>query len=533
MPVLLNDKRILPAPMVTFGKTPQFADDGSVIGADYTVRFEGTILQNKGNPIATNGASFSSSLSADGWTSTQTPDDDPYHNVGTSDLLISTITKIEQLRNLVSPASGIKVEIVGFNHDQGLKFYGDLRQFDVSPDGMWAKPASYTMEFGCNNFIGPAISGLFPEGSTEDGFNYYVSSVKESWSIQEGDRVIVSTGDFNDIHKTYTISHSVDSKGKRAYNSSGVVEFEPWQQASGYVINEIGLGTGNMPTSLLLGLVDYYVIDRKISESVDKFGGTYAVEETFTYLPTGQLPTYMAYEECSINIENTEGVLKNVAIQGTITGAETGVSTTGINRYTNASNYFGLVSSTLYNRVRQNSGLTWIHPMAKSSTVGRSPNAGQITYAYNYDNRPPNLIPGSVSEDIKVSDTFPGQLFSSTPVIGRSQAILSYLGSRSSYKRSLSISLFMAEIQQDWSYGDVDSSGVWAGVTESGLRDIFIHRKPSLLQSPSFEKIFQSVNPANESGVVKSKVFYDEPQESFDVKTGAYSYSINWTFERE
>jgi hypothetical protein len=135
MPVIVNNKRILPAPIISFSKTPILSDDGISIGADYTLSLNGKILQNKGNPISTTGLSFSSSMSTDGWTATQSPDDDPLHGIGDSDLLISTITKIEQLRSLVSPPTGIKIEIVGFAHDQGLKLYGDLKSFNVDSEG--------------------------------------------------------------------------------------------------------------------------------------------------------------------------------------------------------------------------------------------------------------------------------------------------------------------------------------------------------------------------------------------------------------
>ena len=537
MPVIVNNKRILPAPIISFSKNPILSDDGVSIGADYTLSLNGKILQNKGNPISSTGLSFSSSMSTDEWTATQSPDDDPLHGIGDSDLLISTITKIEQLRSLVSPPTGIKIEIVGFAHDQGLKLYGDLKSFNVDSEGNWAKPANYTMEFGFSNFIGSANFGLFPTGSSEDSFSYYVASVKENWSIQEADQVVVNTGNWSDIKKTYNITHSVDAKGKRVYNSSGVTILQPWQQASGYVQSVIGIGISNLPDSLLGVTSGYYATNHKINETIDRTGGTYAVEETFSYVPSGTMPSgQLAFEECSINIDKSEGALTSVTIQGTINGIETnsptGVQATGVSRYSNATAYYNVIESGIYNRVKQNSGLPWVHPMPKTTAVGRLPNAGQITYSYNYDNRPPNVISGSISEEISVSDTYPGQIYSATPVIGRNQPVLQYLGSRTEYKRNLSINVQMDTIVSNWDYSNVNASGKMNIPTATGIRNWFIAQKPSISRSGEFQIIYDAINPANEVGVIETKVFYDAPQESWNPKTGNFSYSVSWTYER-
>ena len=513
------------------------ADDGTHIGSDYSINLAGQILQNKGNPIASTGADFSSSFSVASWTSTQTADDDPLHGVGSSDLLISTITKLEQLRYLLSPPTGVKVEVVGFDHSQGLRLYGDVKSFQVDSNGNWATPASYSIEIGCSNFINSANSGLFANGKSEDNFTYYISSVKENWGIQESDTVVVDTGNWSNVGKIYNITHSLEAKGKRVYDSGGALLLQPWQQASGYVNGVISLGSANLPDSLLMVTSGYYVTDRKLVESIDKFGGSYSVDESFSYVPSGMFPSgRFAFEECSISVDKSESALTTVSIQGTIVGIETnsptGVSGTGVSKYSNASGYYDIISSHLYTRARQNSGLTWLHPKPKSTTVGRLPNAGQVTYSYNYDTRPPSLVTGSIMEDISIQDTYPGQLISETPVIGRNQPVLSYLGSRSAYKRNLSINIQMDAITPNWTYNDVDSNGKLTNVTATGVRNWMITQKPSVSHSGDFQIIYDAANPANESGVIPTKTFYTEPQEDWNFKTGSYSYTISWTYER-
>lgn len=534
MPVRINNYTVLPAPLVTFGKTYNISDDGTYLGASYNVNLVGQILQNKGNPVANTGVNFSSSFSSASWTTTESSDDDPLHNVSQSDSLISTITKLERLRSILVPATGVKVEIVGFNHDKGIKFYGDVKSFSVESEGNWAQPTNYSIDFSCNSFIESANSGLFT--TSEDNFSYYVETASETWSLQEDDRVVVNTGDWSSVSKIYTITHNAQAKGKRVYSSTGTVATQPWQQASGYVNSVIGLGSSRIPISLLGAPSGYYATGRKLSENIDRLGGSYSVEETFTYVPSGYLPSgTMALEETSMTIERSESALTSITIQGTITGlntyAPTGVSIGLVDKYANANTYYNLISGHLYNRVRQNSGLPWVHPVPKATNIGRLPNAGQITYNYSYDDRPPNLIPGSISEEISVSDVYPGQIFAENPAIGRNQAILTYLGSRSSYKRTLNITVNMNPITRNWSYSNVDASGRWTGATASGVRAWF-SQKPSLTQTSYFQGIFDAVNPANESGVIPTKVFHKEPQESFNPKAGVYTYSIEWTYER-
>jgi hypothetical protein len=538
MPVKINDYAVLPAPIVTFGKNFVFTDDGTPIGANYSIELAGTLLQNKGNPISVTGSGFSSSFSNDAWTNTQTPDDDPLHGVGSSDLLISTITKIERLRELLSPPTGVKVEIVGFDHDKGLKFYGNVNSFSVASEGNWAKPANYTVSLSCNSFIESANQGLFSDGSSEDAYAYYVNSVKETWNFVEDEKVVVSTGDWSSIYKVYNISHNVDAKGKLFYGASGEINLLPWQQASGYVRSHIGLGISNMPNSLLGVSSGYLATNHKLTESIDRYAGTYAVEETFSYVPSGHFPSgHMAFDDCQISVERGEGSLTSVNIQGTIVGIETNSPTSadyavsGVSKYTNALNYYNVIEPSLYSRVRQNAGLTWLHPTPKSYTIGKMPNAGSISYNYGFDDRPPNLIPGSVSEEIVVNDVYPGQIFSVTPVIGRNQPILQYLGSRSEYRRTMSININMGRMTNNWTYNDINSSGVWTSVTAANVRNWF-QQKPSITKQAYFQTIYDAINPANDSDVISSKVFYSAPQESWNPKLGTYSYSIEWAFEK-
>jgi hypothetical protein len=254
-------------------------------------------------------------------------------------------------------------------------------------------------------------------------------------------------------------------------------------------------------------------------------------------------------ETITINQDTGEDDSNTVNIQGTIQGLNTvdGFAASG-NAYFNALSYFtGVVDtgipSTSYYYARgilrdfnNPSIIPWLHPRPLTKSVATDFNAGTISYTYNYDDRPANLVPGSISESIQISDTYPGELFSVTPVIGRSQPVLQYLNSRSEYKRSLSINLTMGTTGV-LSFGSVNNKGEnidTSGTRRSILQRMLLTEKPSILRTSSLNDIFQAANPVNDPNftVANGKCFHSAPNESWDARTRSYSYSIEWTFER-
>ena len=89
-------------------------------------------------------------------------------------------------------------------------------------------------------------------------------------------------------------------------------------------------------------------------------------------------------------------------------------------------------------------GYKWgikLHPKPISSSVSIQPSTGIITYDLSFNNRKSNYIPYALSEDIDISDTYPGQVFGSTQVIGRAAGpVLQNIGTQTQWERSLSIS---------------------------------------------------------------------------------------------
>lgn len=538
MPVLINGYRLVPAPLVTFEERIDKKANGEKLGAEYSINFAGNLLPKIGNPVSATGNSFSSAFeTAAGWMATYDSSDDQQVALDETDLLVSTITKQEQIRNIFGSGSIVQVEIVGFNHDQGVKFMGVVDNVSFPSDGRWALPSQYNVSLVTSNFLSSANSGLFPNNGNEHNFSFYVKSCNDDWNIEETDMYIIATGNITSANKVYSVTHGVSAEGRLVYDSTGgyLNGLSPWQQASGYVHGVVGVGFNNVPTGILVGLgSNYAAVERKIVEKVNRTAGSYEISEVFTFVNTGITPVApYAIEDFNISIDQTEGALTNVSIQGSIKGLNTNnpTSSTTSNKYQNALNYYNAVESSLYSKAKNNCGLDWLHPMPKTKTVGRLPFAGEVSYSYSYDNRPPNIIPGSISEEIIVNDTYPGQIFAVIPVIGRDQPVLQYLNSRTEYKRNLQINVNMRNISNNWG-SNTNSSGVWTNATYTGVYNWLFTQKPSVTNQAAFEVIYDACNPANEVGVISSKVFYTAPQETWNPKTGQYSYVIEWTYAK-
>ena len=113
-----------------------------------------------------------------------------------------------------------------------------------------------------------------------------------------------------------------------------------------------------------------------------------------------------------------------------------------------------------------------LHPKATSSSVAMQPSTGIITYSMSFNNRKMNFIPYVISEDIDVQDTYPGQVFGSTAVIGRAGGpVLQDIGTQTQWERSLSITcqvdVHNYYVVDDYDYGMAnitDTSGDIDGI---------------------------------------------------------------------
>ena len=505
MPVKINDVFISPAPTVTIGKTYFQNMQSGPIGAEYSISLNGDILAWKGNPESSGSAPMVSQETGVLYGNFDSDDDPINTSLGAEGYLGSIIKKQEHLRELlVDHGSGVKLEITGFNtitgeaDDRGITAYCTLTDLNFDDETRWTNTCGYNASLVTSKLTKPANIGLFGDDSTEDNFGYYVSDAKNEWSISEDEELTATIGGHADQNKIYSVSHNVSAVGQRTYENGVLID--AIHEASGYVHNVIGLGSGEMtnpsgPFSFLGFPSGYSVYNRKVTENINPFTGEYGIDEQFIMGPPGQA----ARETIQISVENDLSPLTKVSINGTITGFNSsGVQDGAVNNYENALSYWSSVSGSIYSRANSEIDSCSLNPVFLSRAIGKNTQEGTISYSFSYDNRPANIITNARTEDIQVSDVYPGQIINVVPVIGRSQPIIQYLNARSEYKRSLQIS---ATVSMD---------------------DDCLPQKP---KASELSIIFEAYKPQG------TKVYYGPPTENWNPKTGQYSYNVEWTYE--
>jgi len=399
-----------------------------------------------------------------------------------------------------------------------------------------------------------------------------------SLEVDEAQGELVNLHD-EDIGAAYRITHQISATGKDHYgpmdgNMDVATRVLPWHSAKKFVqarlsyepalpndvldslgnYNPIYQGYPNKtsldpyasipnahPVPNFMGVIGGGALDliqayggwnHTRTESIDETAGSYSVSETWL------VASGSAYETYTMSLNSSTGSpFTSVSINGNIKGLSKlransveygGSNSVGVNpktlytkyesalrHYNNISNnqFFG-VGSLVYKRAN-NQTQVQLNSEPLSVALGMNKHAGEITYSLEFDNRPTNIISNVISENISVNDTYPGDVFSVIPVIGRATGpVLQYIGGRTEYKRDISLNLVMDHTKIPYDSGRT-----------------LILAKPSVNEPTASEiaRLLESLSPANEPGV--RKYFINAPSETWEPKAGTYSFNISFTYE--
>lgn len=374
--------------------------------------------------------------------------------------------------------------------------------------------------------------------------------------------------------RSYIITHSISAVGKTHYGPEG--KTQAWEEARKFVQNRLihpetsgyplTSGYPNMPGATdpntfvedsegnqspkpipaffgkgALNLSHFYNgFNHSRNENIGYTDGSYSLTETWLVASGTDLETYDMTVTSSL-----DSPFVNIGVQGKIKGLSSIVPSSVyfggqyldyeviedeqkkdtrflVTPYMNAlekwykiskSGVFGLTSD-LYRRANS---LVAVELNSQPLEISLATNeyTGEIDYSLSFDNRPSNIISGTLLEDINVNETYPGDVFSVIPVIGRKTGpVLQYNGSRTAYTRDLTIDLTMDSTKIPYDAG----------------RKMLI-RRPSAVNptAEQIEKLIHELSPEGEPGI--RKYFHEPPQESWNPKTGQYSLNIRWTYE--
>jgi len=479
--VMYNGKRLIPAPLVSVTKTYQRTPDQTVVGAIFRLTIMGTLVAYMGSPSST--GVF--------WEMPDYPSDE---SIAHNSRLKSILRKQEAMRELFSN-DGYVFEIQSADGTQPMKC--NPRVIDISfAEGQWFDSIQYTITLESDTL---SVNG---QAIDEDDFDDFISDASESWAFETDE-----TPEGINLPRTYRLTHIVSATGKRYFDETGTLEKPAWQQAQSYVLGRLGY----VPLVAISSGVYYGGYNHIRSTNQDELAGSFSVNESWL------LASGIALEEfnCEIKNEANNGTT-SVSIQGSITGLEERDSNLNLvtPKYTNAETQWAVVQSSLLSRAQNYSGLT-LNPVPLSKMIGKNDINGNITYAYDYDNRASNLFADMSYEGITITENRPADLFASIAVIGRAAGpVLQNLGSAQERSVTLNIELVQAPTS-------------FASGTTAQIRSA-LYNNPRVTQGAVFDTVLAAAQPLNYYGTTNQ--FVRSQSENWDVKSGRYSYNIEWVF---
>jgi hypothetical protein len=473
--VSYDGKKLIPAPRLQISRTANKKGDGSIIGFTYQLVLTGDLIAYKGSPNSLR----------EFWDQSGYPPDEA---IEADSRLGALLRKQEALRNLFS-AQGRELYIQSADGSEPLKCNPRINDISFA-EGIWFDRITYTINMEAD-VVYPIVEGDFPD---------LISDATEEWNIETDEGAPEGLG----LPRTYRLTHTVGAVGKLSYNELGGLTSQAWENARAYVIPRLGMNNSFLLSSGVSDLPSYYGgYNHSRTEAINIAGGGYNITETWL------LASGSALEDFTIQItSNAESNRQNVKINGTVTGLELRSSNLSVisNKFTNAETKFNAVSGLAYSRCQTYSGYDLnIYPMSES--IGKNPIAGTISYDFEYDNRPYNLIPGAIAERITINDTLPNQLVAVIPILGRAAGpILQPINTSAELTRTLSVEFTLR-----------------SKIDMSDLAASFNTLKPTAL----VDVLKDAADPI----VLGSESYVQSDRETWEPITGRYSREIIWIYQ--
>ncbi len=408
MPVIYNNRKLIPSPFITIAEEEVKVGDNT-IGKTYRMTVNGTFVAYKGSP--TSSGTF--------WTDSGYPPDE----ILTHDEHMKSIIAKQQALRLLFGTEGQLFEIQPWDGSASLKCNPRVLGVTIA-EGQWYNVATYSIELEADNLFGATV----PSG--ENPFTEFVTNTSEDWQIELADPQDET------VQSTYRMTHTVSAVGRKHYELNGSA-LDPTTQAKNWVIQRLGLDPIQQAATDVLNISPSYGGYNHVrSQNTNELEGSFSVSESW-------ILSLNNYKE-DFNVETTQSTdngLVQVNIQGNVEGLETRDSSYGISqtKYDAAINRFTTVQGLLLTRANNYGGIS-LNPSPVSYSIGKNPVTGNINYNYSYNSRPSNLIDGALSEVIEITYNASCDVFAELPVLGRVLGpVLQNINTVTSPSRQLSI----------------------------------------------------------------------------------------------
>jgi len=494
--VSYNGSRLIPAPFVSVSKNYETTGDGEIIGSTFQLTITGTIVAFKGSPNSSRVFHTTSGFPAD-------------EVIATDARLGAIFRKQEAIRELFAD-QGKSMEFQSADGSQPMKCNPRLvGPIEFSSD-TWFDRCEYTINLQCDEL---SVNGV---SQGEDAFTEYISSASETWSIETSEDQPEGLGS----NRTYRLTHSLSATGKRFFDDTGALVRPAWENARLWVLPKLGFDSDIALSSGVNNLPTYYQgLNHVRGENIGENTGEFSVTETWI------MASGTSLEDFTINTRgDLDSGLTNVSIEGSIRGLETRDSNFNITstKYDNAVTKFTAASGLALTRAQSYSGIT-LNISPNSTTIGRNPLNGNISYTFEYNDRPSNLLTSAKSESISINESFGVDVFASIGVLGRAIGpVLQGLGSKQALTRSLNIEAV---------YGSD-----YIGDGNAASRLITKHPRTDPTRNTEIQAVVDAANPilsgaTNNIGQVATTSYVNNQSDNWDATGGRYTYQVEWTYE--
>jgi len=411
-----------------------------------------------------------------------------YNNI--HDLDFQTfLTREKNLRDAFSKDTFIKFGCG--NNENAPSYSGNAKVNRLSIDkteNRWVSTIGYNVDLIVEDI--PTISqectttGIYNVTSCQDEWNMEIIDEYSYVNSPVGANVLRQALNFplGSKYPIYRISRTIGAVGKfiPTGNNLGISAIAG---AKKWVTCRLNTAPESSLTGMLSGIVLYNFVR---SVSIDDPGGSYRLTDNWIGVPTGYSTSGLYIESFNIDSSLDSSYLRTVTINGTIKGLEpfdsgkiydksiigTGLggsispmaqlvrSDGSTSKFDKALSGYDSIKNNMFTRVqsfveKQNnpSGIfrrffgrdeNTINPLPLSVTEGFNPTEGSVTYSWVYNNRPLNLISGSISETLTINDSFPTQVIAELFVLGRRLGpVMQNLGTYTTASRDVTFDVVM------------------------------------------------------------------------------------------
>ena len=387
----------------------------------------------------------------------------------------------------------------------------------------WVFTTDYSVEFYWN-----AVSDSILMAATgiDTSCLKCLTTTNEGWDIQQTETPaqydptgVCPTG----IPQVLNISHTLSAKGYNCCLPSGQY-LEGYQVAKQWV--EARLGFTNSILSDISGSTfrltpsAFAAYNHNRQVAINKSAGEYSVTETWTVIGDSGAKPYL--EDYTVEQSTDQSNrFTTLSIQGTINGLETrnAVNSLLTSKWQNAALGWTAIEPQLYSRascLATNATLRCpLNTNPISTSVSKNPSTGTINYNYSYNSKF-QLVSGSLSESVSVSDILKSSQIVEVGVIGRRAGPILY-DTRQNNPRERRVSIAVQMVQPTGCY-----------VTSGTACDTFL---PLYTAPPTsgVEKILCCLEQ-HLSGVASRYYLVDNTAE-WDPINGNYSRQVTWKWE--